>query len=146
MELSEIEEVFLVNEDDRWSEDKLKKRGQNNSFTYQRKYRSCQDKNGDYCQEIRKPLTSMQYVLLKEQRSDKNYRAIVRQRYHFIYNDLPYSIDVYDNILGNDKTYILRFANLTGQEGRSFIPTFLIAKEDVRLDVRYTLHNIAKIQ
>jgi len=88
----------------------------------------------------------MQYVLLKEQRSDKNYRAIVRQRYHFIYNDLPYSIDVYDNILGNDKTYILRFANLTGQEGRSFIPTFLIAKEDVRLDVRYTLHNIAKIQ
>jgi predicted cupin superfamily sugar epimerase len=146
VELSEIEEVFLLKGDDRWTEDKIKRRGQNGSFTYQRKYRGCQDKNGDYCQEIRKPLTSMQYVLLKEERRDKDYKAVVRQRYHFIHNGLPYSIDVYDNIHGQEKTYILRFANLNGQEARSLIPSFLVATEDVRLDARYTLHSIARIQ
>jgi hypothetical protein len=69
----------------------------------------------------------MQYVLLKEERIDKNYKPVVRQRYHFIHNDLPYSIDVYDNLFGRDKTYILRFANLTKVDGRSLIPNFLVA-------------------
>lgn len=88
----------------------------------------------------------MQYVLLKEERRDKNYNPVVRQRYHFIYNDLPYSIDVYDNLLGQDKTYILRFANLTKVDARSLVPNFLVAGEDVRLDSRYTLQSIAKIK
>lgn len=43
VESAEIEEIFLKNQDAQWSEDKLKKRGQNNSYTYQRKYRSKQD-------------------------------------------------------------------------------------------------------
>ncbi len=38
VELEDIEEIFLE-KDEKWSEDKIKKRGQNNSFTYQRKYR-----------------------------------------------------------------------------------------------------------
>ena len=31
-------------------EDKIKKRGQNNSYTYQRKYRGKQNEEGDYTQ------------------------------------------------------------------------------------------------
>jgi len=37
-------------DDAKWSEDKIKRRGQNNSFTYQRKYRAIKNKDGDYCQ------------------------------------------------------------------------------------------------
>jgi len=40
VELTDIEEGFLVNEDARYAEDAIKKRGHNNSYTYQRKYRT----------------------------------------------------------------------------------------------------------
>lgn len=50
VEISDIEEIFLINSDEKWSEDKIKKRGQNNSFTYQRKYRSKINEEGDYLQ------------------------------------------------------------------------------------------------
>lgn len=96
-------------------------------------------------QEIRKPLTSLQYVMLREEKADKGYRVINRQRYSFVYNDLPYTIDVYENIYGRPKTYILRFANKREVDGRTLIPDFLTAHEDVRQDPRYSLRNIAKI-
>jgi hypothetical protein len=56
-------ETFLVNEDPQYDEDKLKKRGSHNSYTYQRKLK-CKKDDADYSQEIRKPLTSLQYVTL----------------------------------------------------------------------------------
>ncbi len=50
VEYADIEEGFLVNEDPRYDEDKIKRRGQNNSYTYQRKYRTKKNQNGDYVQ------------------------------------------------------------------------------------------------
>ena len=126
MEHSDIEETFLE-KDEKWSEDKIKKRGQNNSYTYQRKYRGKINEEGDYVQEIRKPLTSLQYVMLREEKADKNYKVISRQRFSFVYHEHPYNIDVYDNIYGREKTYILRFANPKKVEPRSLIPDFLTA-------------------
>ena len=134
----------MVNNDERWSEDKIKKRGQNNSFTYQRKYRSKQNKEGDYLQEIRKPLTSLQYVTLREERTDSNYSVVNRQRFTFVYNDLPYTIDVYDSLYERPKTYILRFANLQGEAGESLIPNFLRIEREVRQDKKYSLRTIAQ--
>lgn len=144
VELSDIEEIFLE-KDEKWSEDKIKKRGQNNSFTYQRKYRGRQNETGDYVQEIRKPLTSLQYVMLREEKADKGYHVVNRQRYSFVYNDHPYSIDVYENIYGRPKTYILRFSNNKQVDGRTLIPDFITAHEDVRQDPRYSLSAIAKL-
>lgn len=146
MESSEIEEIFLTNSDDKWSEDKIKKRGQNNSYTYQRKYRSKQDEKGDYPQEIRKPLTSLQYVMLREERADAGYQVVNRQRMVFVDKDLPYSVDVYNNIQGKDKTYILRFANLENKDPLSLVPGFLKVQKDVRSDPQYSLRNIARVQ
>lgn len=68
---------------------------------------------------------------------------MVRQRYHFIHHDLPYSIDIYDNLLGEEKTYILRFANPNSQDPASLVPDFLFAIQDVRRDSRYSLREIA---
>lgn len=144
VELSDIEEIFLE-KDEKWSEDKIKKRGQNNSFTYQRKYRGRQNETGDYVQEIRKPLTSLQYVMLREEKADKNSHVVNRQRYSFIYNDLPYAVDVYENIYGRPKTYILRFANKKELDPASLIPDFITAHENVRTDPRFSLGSIAKL-
>ncbi len=50
VEFTEIEEGFLLNEDSRYEEDAIKKRGQNNAYIYQRKYRTVKNENGDYVQ------------------------------------------------------------------------------------------------
>ena len=52
--------------------------------------------------------------MLKEEKADPNYRAVNRERYTFVYHHLPYTIDVYDDLYGKPKTYILRFANMEG--------------------------------
>lgn len=49
--------------------------------------------------------------MLRESKVDKTLKTVNRQRYNFVHNNLPYSIDVYDNIYGEPKTYILRYAN-----------------------------------
>jgi hypothetical protein len=83
--------------------------------------------------------------MLREEKADKDSHVVNRQRYSFVYNDLPYSIDVYDNIYGRSKTYILRFANKKELDPTTLIPDFLTAHEDVRKDHRYTLSSIAKL-
>jgi len=125
VETSEIEEIFLLNNDEKWSEDKIKKRGQNNSYTYQRKYRSKQNEEGDYPQEIRKPLTSLQYVMLREERADPNFKVANRLRCMFVDKELPYSVDIYNNLMGQDKAYILRFSNPEGKDPASLVPSFI---------------------
>jgi hypothetical protein len=133
-----------VNSDERWSEDKIKKRGQNNSFTYQRKYRSKLNEEGDYPQEIRKPLTSLQYVMLREEQADPNFKVVNRQRHHFVYKDLPFSVDVYQNIYGQENTYIIRFANPENVDPLSLVPDFIKVERDVRSDPKFRLTSIAK--
>ena len=132
-----------MNSDDQWSEDKIKKRGQNNSYTYQRKYRSKANKEGDYPQEVRKPLTSLQYVMLREERADAKYKVVNRIRHVFVDRDLPYSIDVYSNILGKDKVHILRFTNNESKDPATLIPEFIKVQKNVREDSQYSLRSIA---
>lgn len=90
--MSTIEETFLANENPEYEEDKLKKRGSANSFTYQRKFK-CVKNDANFSQEIRKPLTPLQYMTLKEQKEDKNFKTVTRERINFTHNSkyiLPY--------------------------------------------------------
>lgn len=88
----------MKNDDPNIEEDKLKKRGSHDSYTYQRKYKY--KKADDFSQEIRKPITSLQFVTIKENQSDPDFNNVIRERKSFIHNNLSYSIDVYSNILG----------------------------------------------
>jgi hypothetical protein len=130
-------------EDKKWTEDKIKKRGQNNSYTYQRKYRAAKNEQGEYNQELRIPLTSLQYVELREEKANSEYNVTKRERVHFIINSVHYTVDVYDNLYGQDKTYILRFANAQRVDGRTLVPPFLNIEKDVRQDPKFELKNIA---
>lgn len=143
IETSEIEEAFLVNEDPRYEEDKIKKRGMNNSFTYQRKYRTKKNEKGDYAQEIRKPLTSLQYVMLKEQSLDSKFNSVKRERINFVHNNHSFAIDVYNDVNGVDKIYLLRFTS-KGQNPKEHIPEFIEFLEDVKQNKKYSLKEIAR--
>lgn len=83
--------------------------------------------------------------MLREEKADKNYKVINRQRYSFVHNDLHYAVDIYDNIFGRDKTYILRFANPKQLDPRSLLPDFIKPIEEVRLNHQFSLKSIAKL-
>ena len=83
-ETSTIEETFLKNDNPEYDEDKLKKRGSAMSFTYQRKFK-CKKNNENFSQEIRKPLTPLQYMSIKEESEDPAFNTITRERINFTY-------------------------------------------------------------
>jgi hypothetical protein len=46
--------------------------------------------------------------------------------------------------MGQDKVYILRFANNEGKDPQSLIPDFIKVVKDVRSDSQYSLKRIAR--
>jgi hypothetical protein len=126
-----------------YEEDAIKKRGQNNSYTYQRKYRTKKNQNGDYVQEIRKPLTSLQYVTLKETLLDPKFKLLTRKRLLFAYNNVSFAIDVYDNVNSEKDVHLLRF-NSEALNERDMIPDFIEVIKNVKKDKTYSLVEIAR--
>lgn len=106
-------------------EDRIKRRGQNNNYTYQRKQRAAKNQEGDYTQEVRTPLSALQYVHLKEEKADKKYKPIHLERTHFIIGSTHFSIDTWQGLYGQEETYILRFANPDKAEARSLVPEWI---------------------
>lgn len=115
----------MVNDDERWSEDKIKRRGQGNSYTYQRKYRCKKNKEGDYPLEMRVPITALQYVQLRDEKSDPNFKLTKRQRLQFIIDSTQYSIDVWKNLYDQETVSILRFPNPHHDNPHKMVPKFI---------------------
>ncbi len=145
VEQAENEEVILVNEDEQWAEDKIKRRGQNGNYTYQRKQRAAANAEGDYTREVRTPLSALQYVQLKEEKADKDYRVVTIPRTQFIVGSTLFTIDTWTNLHGRDTTHLLRFANPDKLDLKKIIPEWLQVEADVREDHRYASRNIARI-
>lgn len=63
---SETEEIFLKNQNSRYNHDRIRKRGQDNSYTYQRRHVGPYHADSQF-REVRKvPLNSLQYATLAE--------------------------------------------------------------------------------
>lgn len=58
------------------------------------------NQEGDYPQEIRVPITALQYVQLRDEKADPKYKITRRKRFEFIIDSVTYSIDVYKNLYG----------------------------------------------
>ena len=82
--------------------------------------------------------------MLREEQADPDFKVVNRRRHHFVYKDLPYSVDCYENILGQDYVYILRFANSENADPASLLPEFIKVEKDVRSDPQFRLKEIAK--
>lgn len=80
---SEIEQIYLKNQSARYVQDKIKKRGQDNSFTYQRKFVGPYKPEHKFREVIRISLNSLQYATLAEKESDPIYRPVHIQRTNF---------------------------------------------------------------
>lgn len=82
--------------------------------------------------------------MVREQLADPNYEAITRQRINFVFKSKAYNIDIYDNIEGLEKAYILRFNNNDKVDGKTLIPSFIEFIRDVRMESGFQLVNISK--
>ena len=136
----------MLTGDKQWSEEKIKRRGQNQSFTYQQKYRCQQNSEGDYLQEIRVPITALQYVELRDEKADKKFKTTHREVIQFIVGSTHFKVDVWKNLYGEDTTYVLRFDNPNEAAVKKLVPEFIEVVEDVRQNAKYSLKAIASAQ
>lgn len=92
------------------------------------------------------PITALQYVQMRDEKADKRYKPTNRERMHFIIGSTHYSVDAWNNIYGQEKTYILRFANPDKVDPNTLIPEFIQAEKNIRDDNKYEMRSIAKIE
>jgi len=74
-------------------QDKIKKRGQDNSYTYQRKYVGHYHSDNKFREVMRVSLNSLQYATLAEQEKDFRYRPVHIKRINFSLNGYYFAID-----------------------------------------------------
>lgn len=107
--VSNVEEIYLTNENPRFIQDKIKKRGQDNSYTYQRKFVGLYDPSERYREVVRTSLNSLQYATLSENEADPYFRPIHIKRINFTWNNTYFSLDQHDYIKDNKGCILLRF-------------------------------------
>jgi hypothetical protein len=90
-------------------QDKIKKRGQDNSFTYQRKYVGRYSSDNQFREVVRVSLNSLQYATLANQEKDVKYRPVNIKRISFSANGYYFAIDKIDHVKGYPNAYLLRF-------------------------------------
>ncbi len=95
-------------------------------------------------EEIRKKLSSLQYVLLKEDLKDPDFETNVRKRIDFTWDNKSYEIDIYNNILGEETVYILRYSPQKGKE--NLLPDFIKVIKDIKKDNKYSLREICRVK
>lgn len=82
-------------------------------------------------------------MTLKEQSLDANFNVISRRRAHFVYNNISFSIDIYDEINGEKNVHLLRFNSQT-EKPEELIPNFIEFVKNVKKDKTFSLREIAR--
>jgi len=74
-------------------QDKIKKRGQDNSYTYQRKFVGPYNPNDKFREVVRVSLNSLQYATLHQEQINPEFRPIHLKRRNFQWNATYFSLD-----------------------------------------------------
>ena len=90
-------------------QDKIKKRGQDKSFTYQRKFVGPYSPLDEFREVVRASMNSLQYETLSEEMADPFYKPIRIKRVNFTYNNVYFSLDRHDYIRDYNNAILLRF-------------------------------------
>lgn len=90
-------------------------------------------------------MTSLQYVTLKEQSLDNKFNVIQRKRAQFVYNNISFAIDIFDEVNGEKNVHLLRF-NSQNDQPQNLIPEFLELVKNVKKDKNYSLREISRKQ
>ena len=125
-------------------QDKIKRRGQDNSFTYQRKYVGKYNPEDEFREVVRTSINSLQYATLHHEESDPNFRPIRIKRVNFSWNNTYFSLDRHDYIKDHKDALLLRFEAGQGRDPLPIIPPWIMPGTDVREDPKFTLRSIAR--
>lgn len=124
-------------------QDKIKKRGQDNSFTYQRKYVGRYSEDRKFREVVRVSLNSLQYATLAQQEKDAHYRPVHMKRTNFSVNGYYFAIDEIDHVKGYPKARFLRFEADFDRDISSIVPEWITVLKDVRTEPEFNLSRIA---
>ncbi len=68
---------------------------------------------------------------------------ITRKRANFVYNNISFAIDIYDEIDGEKNVHLLRFNSMT-ENPEQLIPEFIESIRNVKKDKTYSLREISR--
>lgn len=74
---------------------------------------------------------------------DSDFNVISRKRAHFVYNNISYVIDIYNEIKGEKNVHLLRFNSQT-EKPEELIPEFIEFVKNVKKDKTFSLREIAR--
>ena len=120
-------------------ESKIRKRGQNGSYTYIHSLRIRGDDNHKH--ELKKPITARDFNILCEQRDEKR-RPLNKVRKCFIYIQQLYVIDSVE-ITNKKRVSLLRFDTQAKDEKEVHMPPFLNVIKEVSDDKEYSSYVMA---
>ena len=90
-------------------QDKIKKRSQDKSFTYQRKFVGPYNPHNEFREVVRVSINSLQYETLSQQTADPFYKPIKIKRVNFAYKNVYFSLDRHEYIKDYNEAILLRF-------------------------------------
>jgi hypothetical protein len=140
---SDIEQIYLKNDNPRYVQCKIKKRGQDNSFTYQKKYVSHYNPQSLFREVVRVQLNSLQYATLAENEVDSKFRPVHIKRFSFSVEGFYFSIDQIDFIKNHKGALVLRFEADKERDPLEIIPPWIRVIDDVRTNKDFNLSKIA---
>lgn len=136
-EIFEVEEAFLKTDSEKNEFEKVRKRGQNNAFSYVHTVRQKSNNHEMRC-EVKNIISAREYINLFEKR-DTTLNVIKKSRTAFIYDKLSY---VLESFKGHT---LLRYETIS-TEAEPKLPPFIKISKEVTDDKAFTTFNAAHTQ
>jgi len=140
----EVEETYLLNSNpEKIDEDKVRKRGQNGSYSFSRtiKYKVRGDKAE--ADTVKRPLTALEYLRQISTKKDPKFKTLRKERTTFIYEKQSFIVD---KILTEEPVTLLRFSSKKGEEGSVKIPDWIKLGDNVTKDKKYSTFQLCLIK
>ncbi|EAR87420.1 AAA domain protein (macronuclear) [Tetrahymena thermophila SB210] len=136
-EIFEVEEAFLKTDSEKNEFEKIRKRGQNNAFSYVHTVRQKSSNKEMRC-EVKNIITAREYINLFEKR-DTTLNIIKKTRIAFIYDKLSYILETFK---GNT---LLRYETVSS-ETQPKLPPFIKITKEVTDDKSFTTLHAAQAE
>lgn len=136
----DIEQLYLIsNKQD--TEERVRRRGQDNSFAYYRTHKTSTDRP-DTRQEIEYQIEVNEYTSAVNYQTDPSRHPINKKRHCFLWNNIYFELDeiIYPT---KHKGLILLEVELTDENENLEIPNFIKIEREVTGDKKYSNFNLA---
>ena len=123
--------------------DRIRKRGQDQSYTYQRRYMGPYHPGNAFRQSRKVSLNSLQYATLAKNESNPCYRPVHFKRKNFEWNSYYFNIDTFDYIKDHPGAILLRFQLDAELNPNEIVPPWIRVIRNVRDEKEFNMNCIA---